>query len=393
MLFSYRYLKEEHFRGFDKYKYSAIDTSPLSTYVMHPFWNAAVNIFPTWVAPNLLTFVGWFYLIIIYALLTYYDPDFHTTSNDLGIVRPPIPSWVYVACALLHFLSHTFDGIDGKQARRTRSSSALGELFDHGLDSLTVWLITTQMYSIAGTGTAWSVTPFWMLLVLQWAMIGFYVCHWEKYITGVLYLPWSYDLVQLGTLGMYIGAAIYGNETLHFYVISSLGITFSKAFAITVFVSTFAFSIPCSLWNIYLSYKEKTLKQTSLTEQLAPGSVLTLSLLFPLIWTLTSPADIINTETRWIYWLQGILYSNGICRLIVSQMSSTQCNRWNWMIAPFIIVLPAVYQGMLNEVLALKVYAICVTLLHLHYGVCVVRQLCDHLKINCFSIPPVTIRK
>ena len=42
------------------------------------------------------------------------------------------------------------------------------------------------------------------------------------------------------------------------------------------------------------------------------------------------------------------------------------------MIAPFIIVLPAVYQGMLNEVLALKVYAICVTLLHLHYGVCVV---------------------
>ena len=81
-------------------------------------------------------------------------------------------------------------------------------------------------------------------------MIGFYVCHWEKYITGVLYLPWSYDLVQLvhiiinvigidfvckGTLGMYIGAAIYGNETLHFYVISSLGITFSKAFAITVF--------------------------------------------------------------------------------------------------------------------------------------------------------------
>ncbi|CAF4381810.1 unnamed protein product, partial [Rotaria magnacalcarata] len=27
------------------------------------------------------------------------------------------------------------DGMDGKQARRTKSSSALGELFDHGVDS------------------------------------------------------------------------------------------------------------------------------------------------------------------------------------------------------------------------------------------------------------------
>jgi phosphatidylglycerophosphate synthase len=30
----------------------------------------------------------------------------------------------------------TFDAVDGKQARRTNSSSPLGELFDHGCDAL-----------------------------------------------------------------------------------------------------------------------------------------------------------------------------------------------------------------------------------------------------------------
>ena len=58
------YLKPEHLAGFDQYKvnddsgltlndfineilnlqYSAIDTSPLSKYVMHPFWNACVKV-------------------------------------------------------------------------------------------------------------------------------------------------------------------------------------------------------------------------------------------------------------------------------------------------------------------------------------------------------------
>jgi phosphatidylglycerophosphate synthase len=43
-----------------------------------------------------------------------------------------VPSVVWIAVALLLFLSHTLDGIDGKQARRTGSSTPLGELFDHG---------------------------------------------------------------------------------------------------------------------------------------------------------------------------------------------------------------------------------------------------------------------
>ena len=50
-LFRYEYLGPEVLAGFDTYKYSCRDTSPLSNYVMHPFWNQAVkvtlNLLPT----------------------------------------------------------------------------------------------------------------------------------------------------------------------------------------------------------------------------------------------------------------------------------------------------------------------------------------------------------
>lgn len=35
------------------------------------------------------------------------------------------------------FVYQTFDAIDGKQARRTKTSGPLGQLFDHGCDAVT----------------------------------------------------------------------------------------------------------------------------------------------------------------------------------------------------------------------------------------------------------------
>jgi ethanolaminephosphotransferase len=44
--------------------------------------------------------------------------------------------------ALGVFVYQTFDAVDGKQARRTGTSSALGNLLDHGCDSVAIILIT-----------------------------------------------------------------------------------------------------------------------------------------------------------------------------------------------------------------------------------------------------------
>jgi ethanolaminephosphotransferase len=64
----YHYLGQDVLKGFDSYRYSCQDTSPLSKYVMHPFWNLVVKLCPQWVAPNLLTFVGFLCCIGHYAV-------------------------------------------------------------------------------------------------------------------------------------------------------------------------------------------------------------------------------------------------------------------------------------------------------------------------------------
>lgn len=46
-------------------------------------------------------------------------------------------------------------------------------------------------------------------------LLSFYFSHWEKYITGTLYLPWFYDFSQtvsarLGGLGWWAGPSGWG---------------------------------------------------------------------------------------------------------------------------------------------------------------------------------------
>ncbi|MFM7852058.1 MAG: CDP-alcohol phosphatidyltransferase family protein [Flammeovirgaceae bacterium] len=46
-----------------------------------------------------------------------------------------MPSYCFYFLAIAVWTYSTLDAIDGKQARRTKSSSPLGQLFDHGCDS------------------------------------------------------------------------------------------------------------------------------------------------------------------------------------------------------------------------------------------------------------------
>ena len=79
-----------------------------------------------WVAPNLLTLTGWLLLMVNFWLLAYYDWDYKTSTNDQNLHRQPIPAGVWVFCGVSQLLSYFLDGIDGKQARRTSSSTPLG---------------------------------------------------------------------------------------------------------------------------------------------------------------------------------------------------------------------------------------------------------------------------
>lgn len=96
---------------------------------------------PIYIAPNLLTIVGLLINIITSVILIWFSPD----------AKAEAPRWCYMACAVGLFIYQSLDAIgefllgcivlnklkrfamlDGKQARRTNTSSPLGELFDHG---------------------------------------------------------------------------------------------------------------------------------------------------------------------------------------------------------------------------------------------------------------------
>ena len=116
------------------YKYQSTLKGWLDSNIMNDFWEKVVSFFPLWVAPNVITFTATIQFLISSLI-------FQTYCTDL---EKCVESWLYYMLAASLFIYQTLDAIDGKQARRTKQSSPLGQLFDHGNDalSLTPMLVT-----------------------------------------------------------------------------------------------------------------------------------------------------------------------------------------------------------------------------------------------------------
>lgn len=214
---------------------------------MHPFWNTIVNFYPRWLAPNVLTFTGFMCLIINFILFSIYDysfygycfnrddclqeNNFNLTSRQMHFqenlsqyskvplfVCSCIPAWLWFASSICQFLSHHLDGTDGKQARRTQSSSPLGELFDHGLDSWATLFLPVALFSIFGRSELFGISTIRMYGILWLILASFIISHWEKYNTGILFLPWSYDLSQIGMTVLFLLTSLFGQQVWYFHI-------------------------------------------------------------------------------------------------------------------------------------------------------------------------------
>lgn len=93
--------------------------------------------------------MGFMLTVVNFFIFAFYDYGF-TAANNIG-QNYPIPRWVFLVTAINVFVAYTLDGIDGKQARRTGTSTPLGELFDHGLDSYSSLFIMVYVFSLFGT--------------------------------------------------------------------------------------------------------------------------------------------------------------------------------------------------------------------------------------------------
>ncbi|KAF9797693.1 hypothetical protein SFRURICE_017888 [Spodoptera frugiperda] len=369
-MFDYKYLSKEEIKGFNKYKYSAIDTSPLSKYVMHPTWNTLVKFIPKSIAPNLITFAGFLCMVIAVVTLTVYDYDFYAVGGRPGVVGSgsEVPNWVFTMCGVLVFLAYNLDGIDGKQARRIGVSGPLGELFDHGLDSFIVFLVPYSLISVYGRDQEYSVSCFRGFLIVISVVMNFYVSHCEKYNTGVLYLPWSYDLSMWASALLFLFPGAYGPEFYKYYVFGD--VTFTQALEALIHCMGFITTYPV---------KQKPYRQ----EVPDPAG---------------DEANLVDVGDDGCYHLLGSAVTQqchrsvpqGLhlhCRLIIAEMSHSRCELLSWMTWPLLGgMVTSLYQPQL-EAIILHLLSALFLFTHVHYGICVVRQICNHFKINCFTVP------
>jgi ethanolaminephosphotransferase len=155
-----------------KYKYVGTDSSFFST-LLNPYWELCAKALPKRMAPNTVTASGFVGVVVALGTVLLYNPTLNSGATT--------PSWVYLFAAALLFYYQTMDAIDGKHARNTNSSSALGELFDHGLDALTTMCQSYIIITALQLGPSyWSVACMFLIYVTSYLVI------WEDYVTDEL---------------------------------------------------------------------------------------------------------------------------------------------------------------------------------------------------------------
>jgi hypothetical protein len=112
-----KYLSQSGLHFIANHQYRPSDYTYLDN-ILNPFWTYLTECLPLWIAPNMVTTLGGLHCGLAYGVLWYYCPDFDTSP----------PSWVIMLAAYCSFAYYTLDCMDGKQARRTGSSSPLGQL-------------------------------------------------------------------------------------------------------------------------------------------------------------------------------------------------------------------------------------------------------------------------
>ncbi|KAI0204234.1 CDP-alcohol phosphatidyltransferase [Astrocystis sublimbata] len=212
------YVRQEFLPNLKAYKYSGVDHSLTSKYILKPFYtNVVIHCFPMWMAPNLITLTGFMFVVANFCTLLWYNP---TLDQDC-------PPWVYYSWAAGLFIYQTFDAVDGSQARRTHQSGPLGELFDHGVDALNTSLETLIFAASQNMGQSW----FTVISVFA-SLATFYVQTWEEYHTKTLTLgivngpvEGILALVFVYALTGYMGGASFWTQS----VLSTIGVSNNSA--------------------------------------------------------------------------------------------------------------------------------------------------------------------
>ena len=134
----------------------------------------------------------------------------------------PKRGWPFAFAAVLVQLYIWCDNVDGAHARRTGQCSALGELLDHGLDSLNVAYISFLSALVL------SAPPMWWIAVTLLISGAASLTYWEQTKTGVFRLGMLNQIESGVLLSIFLlVVAVLGTDIVHTPL--ALGITVGSA--------------------------------------------------------------------------------------------------------------------------------------------------------------------
>ena len=333
-----------------------------------------MELFPMWVAPNTITIVGLLVNVATSLLLMFYCP----TAIEIA------PTWVYMINGIGLFIYQALDAIDGKQARRTGSSSPLGELFDHGCDS-----ISTVFVSLAvGISLQLGNHPWVMTIFCLTSYVTFYFGHWCSYVTGTLMFG-KFDVteVQLCTIAVFLVTAMFG-PGIWSTSMPVLGYPWHTVPVVGCLVGSVGAIIRFTITILQGGAGENgaTVADTSV---LSPGLNIGVIVAFALSIASQSKTFVIQNHPVLYLLFVGIIFAKVTNRLVVASMTRSELHFFDTSLFGMLILFLNQYFGFyLNEYFLLYVCFIYSTADLLQYLSFTYKQIAQHLDIYIFSIKP-----
>ncbi|XP_024886527.1 cholinephosphotransferase 1-like isoform X3 [Temnothorax curvispinosus] len=368
-----RLLSPGQLKRLSEHKYSCTSSSLLDG-LLQPWWDWLVSKVPLWLAPNLITVVGLIINIVTTLILIYHSPD----------ARIEPPRWACFLCALGLFIYQSLDAIDGKQARRTGTSTPLGELFDHGCDSISTVFVALSACVAVQLG----FYPMWMFFQCFCAMTLFYCAHWQTYVSGSLRFG-KVDVTeaQFTIIAIHLISAIFGPQ-IWMMEIPVLGVGTLNNYIAMVFYAGYVhvFLEFCKVFESGgIGKNGSTIAGTSVLSPIIPFSFVVV----PAFIIYRKSAEHVYENHPALYILAfGMVAAKVTNRLVVAHMTKNEMQYLDSsLIGPAMLFLNQYFNFFIKEYYVLWLCFIWVAVDLFRYNSQVCLEICDHMKIKLFRIP------
>ncbi|KAM0272151.1 hypothetical protein ACHAPA_002449 [Fusarium lateritium] len=294
------------------------------------------------------------------------------------------------------------DNLDGKQARRTGTSSGLGELFDHGIDSLNCTLASLLETAAMGLGCS-SAGIFTALC----PCLPMFFSTWETYHTHTLYL----GVINGPTEGILIACAImimsgiwgpgiwtiplaHGIKDTLPGLAELLGETTFRDVWIGLIAGSLIFTqIPFCVLNVAKARKARGEPVLPVFLEWIPMAVFTISIS---AWVFSPYSTIMKENHLMLFcFIMSFVFGRLTTKIILAHLTRQPFPWWTVMLYPliggaFLGNLPRFGLPMVSaqfELFYLWAYLFFSMVVYFRWAWLVVTSICNYLGINALTIP------